>query len=331
MALTFVTLIISAILIYLSCELFVNGIEWVGLRYNISKNAVGTILAAFGTALPESVVTFIAVVFGTNANQKDIGVGAALGGPLVLSTLAYAIVGLGIIFFRKKRVHGINIDLSNSKLGRDQLWFLGIFVFKVALGFVVFRGKPLMAFLFLAAYGLYFFTEMKETADNHNEILEPLKFRPKTKNPETRWVLVQTFLSLALIAVGSQVFVKNLDHLSLAIGIAPHIIALFLSPIATELPEILNAVIWVRQGKERLALANISGSMMIQATVPSALGILFTPWIFDSYLALAGFFTMVSIAFLWLTLKKYQLSANKLVLAAGFYVCFVVTVALIHS
>lgn len=323
MALTLVALIISAILIYFSCELFVNGIEWVGLRFNISKNAVGTILAAFGTALPESVVTFIAVVFGANASQKDIGVGAALGGPLVLSTLAYAIVGLAIIYFRKKRTQGMHIDLSNSKLGRDQLWFLGIFVFKIALGFVVFQGKPLMAFLFLAAYGFYFFTEMKETADNHKEILEPLKFRSKTKNPETRWVLGQTLISLALIAVGSQIFVKNLDHLSLAIGIAPHIVALFLSPIATELPEILNAVIWVRQGKERLALANISGSMMIQATVPSALGILFTPWIFDTYLAMAGLFTMVSIAFLWLTLHKHQLSASKLVLAAGFYVCFV--------
>lgn len=324
MGLTLVALIISAILIYFSCELFVNAIEWVGLRFNISKNAVGTILAAFGTALPESVVTFIAVVFGANANEKDIGVGAAMGGPLVLSTLAYAVVGLGIIYFRKKRIQGMHLDLRNSKLGRDQLWFLGIFVFKVALGFVVFHGKPLMAFFFLAAYGFYFFTEMKETADNHKEILEPLKFQPRTKNPETRWILGQTFLSLALIALGSQIFVKNLDHLSLAIGIAPHIVALFLSPIATELPEILNALIWVRQGKERLALANISGSMMIQATVPSALGILFTPWIFDTYLALAGLFTMVSIAFLWLTLHKHRLSANRLVLASGFYACFVV-------
>ncbi|HVJ47734.1 sodium:calcium antiporter [Desulfitobacterium sp.] len=324
MVLTLTALMISAILIYFSCELFVNGIEWVGLKFNISKNAVGTILAAFGTALPESVVTFIAVVFGANANQKDVGVGAALGGPLVLSTLAYAIVGLGIIYFRKKRARGIDIDLGDSKLGRDQLWFLGIFVFKVALGFMVFQGKPLMAFLFLAAYGFYFFTEMKETADNHKEILEPLKFRPRTKTPETRWVLGQTLISLALIAVGSQIFVKNLDYLSLAIGIAPHIVALFLSPIATELPEILNAIIWVRQGKERLALANISGSMMIQATIPSALGILFTPWLFDTYLALAGLFTIVSIAFLWLSLRNHKLSASRLAWAAGFYACFVV-------
>ena len=54
-----------------------------------------------------------------------------------------------------------------------------------------------------------------------------------------------------------------------------NLVALLLSPVATELPETLNAWIWVRQGKERLALANISGAMMIQATIPTALGLFF--------------------------------------------------------
>ncbi|MGN6688211.1 MAG: hypothetical protein ACTHK1_11805 [Actinomycetales bacterium] len=57
-------------------------------------------------------------------------------------------------------------------------------------------------------------------------------------------------------------------------------------PLATELPEIMNAITWVRQGKTRLALANNSGAMMIQATVPSGIGLLFTPWRFDTALLL---------------------------------------------
>lgn len=324
---TIFALIASAIVIYVGCELFVNAIEWVGTRFNIAKNAVGTILAAFGTALPESVVTFIAVVFGTNAAQKDIGVGAALGGPLVLSTIAYSVVGLGIIFFRKKRHHGTELNLQNSKLGRDQLWFMIIFIFKMALGFVVFGGKSLTGFLFLIAYAFYFYTEIKPSDQVEAEILEPLKFRPKNKRPETFWILIQTGFSLLLIALFSQVFVIQLDHLSQSIGIAPHLVALFLSPIATELPEIMNAIIWVRQGKERLALANISGAMMIQATVPSALGLLFTPWIFDRYLALAGVCTLLSIAYLCLTLQKSKLSVGKLSFAALFYILFIVMVA----
>ena len=65
----------------------------------------------------------------------------------------------------------------------------------------------------------------------------------------------------------------------------------------------MNAIIWVRQGKTRLALANISGAMMIQATVPSGLGLLFTPWRFDTPLVLAGLATMAAIGYLLFLLR----------------------------
>src|SRR5271155_4191878 len=85
-------LLISAAFVYWACEYFVNGVEWFGRKAGVSQNAVGTVLAAFGTALPESVVTFVAVVFGHDASERSIGVGAALGGPLALATLAYGVV-----------------------------------------------------------------------------------------------------------------------------------------------------------------------------------------------------------------------------------------------
>src|ERR1700682_6376383 len=99
-----VLLLLSAAFIYVSCEYFVNGVEWAGRRLGVTQTAVGTVLAAFGTALPESVVTFVAVVFGDTAAQKDIGVGAALGGPLVLGTMAYAVVGG--VFLARRNKHG---------------------------------------------------------------------------------------------------------------------------------------------------------------------------------------------------------------------------------
>src|SRR5216683_3761015 len=86
----------SAAAIYFACEFFVNGIEWLGRKLGVGETATGTILAAFGTALPESAVTFVAVALGRDPAQKDIGVGAALGGPLVLATLSYAVVGFAM-------------------------------------------------------------------------------------------------------------------------------------------------------------------------------------------------------------------------------------------
>ena len=330
MIITILIMLIAALLIYFSCELFVNAIEWVGKAFNISQNAVGTVLAAFGTALPESVVTFIAVVFGANSSQKDIGVGAALGGPLVLSTLAYAVVGISIIIFRNKRKLGSHINIDGRKLGRDQLWFLFIFIFKVGLGFVAFTIKPWLGVLFFIAYGFYFFTEMSAETEEIQEKLEPLKFAPKNLNPKKSIILFQTLFSLTLIFIGSQLFVHNLNTFSISLGIPAHIVALFLSPVATELPEILNAVIWVKQGKENLALANISGSMMIQATVPSALGIMFTPWIFDKSLALSAIITFVAILYLYMTLRKNHLSVKRLSFVAIFYIVFAIGMVIIR-
>lgn len=322
MTLTIIIMLVSALVIYFSCELFVNGIEWVGKVFNISQNAVGSVLAAFGTALPECTVTLIAVVFGANASQKDIGVGAALGGPLVLSTLAYAIVGIGIVVFSNKRKMGSCININGKKLGRDQLWFMYIFIFKLGLGFVAFAIKPWLGFLFLIAYGFYFYLEMSADKQQNIGHLEPLRLSPKNPKPKKSIILTQTIVALIFIFLASQLFVHNLGALSIALGMPSQLVALLLSPIATELPEILNAIIWVKQGKENLALANISGSMMIQATVPSALGIIFTPWLFDRYLALSGVITFIAIFTLWITLKRSCLSAKKLILNSLFYIIF---------
>src|SRR4029077_19347047 len=98
--LTVVLFLGSDAAIYFACEYFVNGVEWLGRKLGVGETATGTILAAFGTALPESAVTFVAVVLGKDAAQKDIGVGAALGGPMVLSTISYAVVGLAMLWNR---------------------------------------------------------------------------------------------------------------------------------------------------------------------------------------------------------------------------------------
>jgi cation:H+ antiporter len=105
-------------------------------------------------------------------------------------------------------------------------------------------------------------------------------------------------------------------------------VALLLSPVATELPETMNAVIWVRQGKERLALANISGAMMIQATIPTALGLFFTSWVFSRELIVSGVITMAAVAALLVMFSKNEVSARSLTPLVGLYVVFVAIIAL---
>jgi cation:H+ antiporter len=311
----------SAVVIYLACEVFVNGVEWVGRKFAVGQQATGSILAAFGTALPETVVTFVAVVFGATAAQKSIGVGAALGGPLVLATISYAVVGLTYLTVKDKLRWSAVMRSTGDLLARDQRWFLCIFVFKLALGLVVFAIKPWLGVVFLLAYGVYVWKSMSAEGESSvAEDLEPLKLRPTAEH--AGWAIAQTVLALAVIFLASQLFVHRLEEIGPMLGIPSQLVALLLSPIATELPETLNAVIWVRQRKPELALANISGAMMIQATVPSALGMFFTPWLLDRYLVWAGVVTMVSIAGLLWLIRIRKLSAQRFAMFGLLYGVF---------
>jgi cation:H+ antiporter len=343
-------LLTCAVVIYLACEWFVNAVEWLGVQLRFGPIAVGTILAAAGTALPESVVTLVAVLFGSPQHGSDIGIGAAMGGPLVVGTVAYGVTGAMILLrYRKKQQKALatvggpagpdpdgsradgapepgDLDtVDTRRLARDQSWFLAIFVVKVALGLVAFAWKPWLGLLFFAAYALYFWQETRsgdEQASGGD--LDPLRFQPKRAVPSKPAVWLQTFVTLGIVFVASQVFVKQLEWAGPALGLPAVVVALLLSPIATELPEIMNAIIWVRQGKTQLAVANISGAMMIQATVPSALGLLFTPWHFTTAPLLAGIATIASVLYLLWVMRSGRITGGRLLVAAGFYVAFAV-------
>lgn len=315
-------LLAAAVAIYLACEWFINAVEWLGARLNVGTVAVGTVLAAIGTALPESVVTFVAVVFGDSPERKEIGVGAAMGGPLALSTIAYATIGVVLAVTTKSLATRLP---DRTDLIADQRWFLAVFLAKLGLGVVAFSWKPWLALGFLAAYAVYAVRELRGAAADgaHPDLdLEPLKLQPRSARPATVAIAGQTLATLAVIFVASEVFVGQLERIGPALGLAPSVVALLLAPVATELPEVLNAVIWVRRGKTELAIGNVSGSMMIQATIPSALGIGFTPWLFDSTLLLAGGVTLVSILVLMTLGRLRRLTSGTLLIAGGIYVAF---------
>ncbi len=149
--------------------------------------------------------------------------------------------------------------------------------------------------------------------------LEPLMLRPRSDNPAMGWVVLQTVGALVVIFAASHLFVGQIEAVGPWLGLSPQLTALLFSPIATELPEIMNAVIWVRQGKERLALANISGAMMIQATIPTAFGLFFTPWHLASPSILAAVMTAIAIVFLQFVFRARRVSSRLLTCVGGFY------------
>src|SRR5262245_54675615 len=95
-------LIGSLVVILAGAELFTNGIAWIGEGFGLSEGAVGSVLAAVGTALPETLLPLVAILSGHETGE-EIGTGAILGAPFMLTTLAMVVIAVTVLLTRNRR------------------------------------------------------------------------------------------------------------------------------------------------------------------------------------------------------------------------------------
>ena len=91
-------------------------------------------------------------------------------------------------------------------------------------------------------------------------------------------IALQLLLGVALLVGGAKGFIHGVEGVSHALGISALLLSLIIVPIATELPEKVNSVLWIRRRKDTLAFGNITGAMVFQGTLLPAIGIMLTPW-----------------------------------------------------
>jgi len=315
-------LLFSLGIILVSAELFTNGIEWLGKRLCLNEGAVGCILAAVGTALPETLIPVIAILFGGGQKAAtEIGIGAILGAPFMLGTLAMFITGLAAIIFRhRRRTQWMQID--RRLMLRDLTFFLGVYSLAILAGFLTGKEiKTLISLILLSAYLIYVWKTLQGGECTSEADLNPLFLARNNHFPGMGAILTQVLLALAGIIVGAEFFVESIKELAPRLGISPLILSLIIAPIATELPEKFNSVIWVRQGKDTLALGNITGAMVFQSSVIPAIGITLTPWRFEWPAAplVSAIIALCSAGFVYLTLAKRGKLTPQNIMAGGFF------------
>jgi cation:H+ antiporter len=277
-----VVLAISFVVILAGSELFTNGIEWFGHKLELGEGAIGSVLAAVGTALPETMIPFIAIVFGGGIAGSEVGIGAILGAPFMLSTLAMFVTGAAILLMRRRRSNGENLAVDTGILGHDMAYFAVAYAIAIAAAFLpgdLEWPRRGVALVLLFTYGYYVWGHLQAEAAEH-EGLEPLRFRkldrgaaPHPEPPRLGIVTFQVLFSLACIIGGAWGFVQAVEDLSASFGLNGTLLALVIAPVATELPEKLNSVIWVSRGKDTLAMGNITGAMVFQSAIPTAIGL----------------------------------------------------------
>jgi cation:H+ antiporter len=353
-----VLLIGSLAIILVAAELFTNGIEWFGHKLNLAEGAVGSVLAAVATAMPETLIPVIAilgpVLLGGVATESSqaVGVGAILGAPFMLSTLAMFVTGTAIVIYARRGRRTTDMRINTGILGRDVMFFIVGYGVAIGTAFlpqeVAWLKWVAAAFLFVlyAVYVRLHFTDTAEesNAEELNRLhltrvhalsgprmleIDALPGAHSVTGGEPRMAIVvgQVVLALGLIIVGAQIFVGAVEHLSTVIGLDPTILALIIAPIATELPEKFNSVLWVRNTKDTLAMGNITGAMVFQSCLPTVLGLLFTSWTFSSdsaiHFASAGVAFVATILIFGGMILRGRLSAWALLMGGPLYLVYI--------
>ena len=282
-----VLLAIAFVVILAGAELFTNGIEWFGRKLELAEGAVGSVLAAVGTALPETMIPIIAIALSNGAGSThEVGVGAILGAPFMLSTLAMFVTGIGVLAFRRRRPTATRMPVDTVVLVHDMRYF--VFAYALAIGAALLPaelagGKLLVAVILLGIYAWYVKGHFEADPDVDAEDLAPLRFHRLDRHgrrhdpavPRLRIVGVQVVAALVAIVGGAWLFVGAVDRLAASLGVNEILLALVIAPIATELPEKFNSLIWVRQGKDTLAMGNITGAMVFQSAIPTVVALVF--------------------------------------------------------
>lgn len=323
-------LIGAIITILIGCELFANAIEHIGRKFALSHAATGSLLAAVGTAMPEVIVPVLALAFG-GVHGEEIGIGAILGAPFMLLTLAVFLVAVTVVIMKliKKRDSTI-LHVNVKAITFDLKFFILAFVL-VILGSVFYNethNKMInyaLAVFLLLLYVYYIKITLSHDAEAH-ETYEEFFYLAKyfSMKPTITNVYLQTILGLIMVIFGTKLFVGYLIVVGTEIGISMLVLSLLITPIATELPEKYNSITWSLKKKDTLAFTNITGAVAFQSTIVISIGLVLTEWYLDSQTLMNIFFALLSGILIYGTLKiKKKLYAEPLLIGGVFYIAYI--------
>jgi cation:H+ antiporter len=236
------------------------------------------------------------------------------------------LVAASAIVFRERREQGDRVQIHPRSTRRDLGFFLAVMPIALVIG-AVGAGTPVRiaaAVLLVLAYVAYTARTIKQGGDAGDEELKALYFdTSKEDPPNTGQIVVQFVVSLGAIIFGAELFVRGVEAIAESLSLEPLILSLILAPLATEMPEKANSVVWMRQGKDVLAVGNITGAMAFQATIPVALGLMLTEWELNRYAIAAGVAALAGAALALYVLPRQRLGPVHALVWAALFAGFV--------
>ena len=273
---------LGTIFLYYGAEFLITGSKTVAGKYKISPLVVGITLVAFGTSLPELIVS----IFANLQDESGIVVGNVMGSN---------IANIGLVLGATVLVKPIHFTFTKIKY---DLWFmLGItlltlvFIYQGALGF--WQG---IIFLSLLAGYIYHLTihdhveaEMEESQDAGTSLITAIKI----------------ILGIAGLGIGAHFFVLGAKGIAIALGVSTLVIGMSIVALGTSLPELAASLAAAKHGEAGFVIGNIIGSNIINLVAVLGITILVQPIpILFTHVSIQSIFLLGLTLFLVLILKK---------------------------
>jgi cation:H+ antiporter len=303
-------LIIGLVFILLTAMLFCNALEHLGERLGLSEGVTGAIFIAVGTALPEAIIPLLALFFAPSGQAEastEVGIGAIMGPPLMLSTLSVALMAFAV--WSKRGFNGI-IAPEARGLRRDlQFFSCGYFLaigLAISHNFYKNHGLDLaVVLILLLSYFFYVLLTIRASvalvADGYGTTAEEeLYLQRFLRLPANHLsILIQAMLGFIGLIYFAQIFIQGITGGAHLLHLPVFLLALVLIPLATELPEKINSILWVRRGKDTLAMSNITGAMVFQGLLLPSMGILMTEWQLSIEKSVSCITTFIAVGWLY--------------------------------
>jgi cation:H+ antiporter len=321
-------LVATLVLVTLASDAFTNAVEWLGVRLNLTRSAAGSIVAAIGSSLPESIIAVVALLILRDQRSQQIGIGAVLGAPFMLGTAVFCLIGL-IALARDRKGGRVQLSAPFQPTMFGMNLFFGTFALALAASFVrSFALHAAAAVAVLCAYVVYLRYHLRAEQQEAEPSPPRLRLAPRSPQPPMVAVVLQLILALGVTIFASRWFIVTVGHAATALALAPFVVSVILSPIATELPEASNVVIWMRRREDSLALANVLGAMMFQTSMTCALAMLVTPWQLSPNAYAAGGAVLLAVAFVIVSMfVRRKVEPFAFAIAGLFYVGYLAIAA----
>jgi len=236
----FVLFIIGSILIFYGSNLLIDNSILIAKTYNISPIIIGLTVIAFGTSLPELIVSIMASI----RNEGEIVLGNVVGSNIANISLVLAFIAMfkpiDIVF---ERIKGSILYLFISTVFLCAILLYGKLTYLSGLGFLV---------LFLS----FIYRQFKESPENDSEIKE-LEKKLQIKD------IAMILAGIIILGYGSNIFINSAIGIARIFNVPNIVISVSLVAFGTSIPELVTSIVALNKGESGFVIGNILGSNII--------------------------------------------------------------------